>query len=260
MSESGQENAKAQKKELKKHKKREKKLKKWEKQKRLLFPADKKGRHMIRSQNFVASILHPFHAFLYPYKRYGNKKVGVGAYIFVGNHYSDFDIFFPKYATREGIHFIAKQSILEAPVLGYLGRKWGTLGAMRDGSDVRLMIDAMKILKNGEKIAMYPEGTRNKVSDEEFLPFHGGAAMLAIKTKTPIIPVVICNRPRLFRRTHVVYGEPVELSEYYDRKLTPDDYAEADEKLKNIMYDIRARHRAMLASKKKKGKSECKSS
>ncbi len=248
--------SKAQKKELKQQKKREKKLKKWEKQKRLLFPADKKGRHMIRSMNFICFFLHPIHKILYPYKRFGYKKAGLGAYIFVCNHYSNFDVFFPKLATREGIHFIAKQSILEAPVLGYLGRKWGTLGAMRDGSDVRSLIDAIKILKNGEKLAIYPEGTRNKQSDEEFLPFHAGAAMLAIKTKTPVIPIVICNRPRLFRKTHVVYGEPIELTEYYDRKLTAQEYEEADEKLKNIMYEFRAKPRAMLAEKKagKRGK------
>ena len=58
--------SKAQKKELKQQKKREKKLKKWEKQKRLLFPADKKGRHMIRSMNFICFFLHPIHKILYP--------------------------------------------------------------------------------------------------------------------------------------------------------------------------------------------------
>ncbi len=254
MAQDEQKPSKAQKKQLKQQKRREKKLKKWEKQKRLLFPADKKGRHMMRSMNFICFFLHPVHRIFYPYKRYGYKKVGLGAYIFVSNHYSNFDIFFPKLTTREGIHFIAKQSILEAPVLGYLGRKWGTLGAMRDGSDVRSLMDAIKILKNGEKLAVYPEGTRNKQSEEEFLPFHAGAAMLAIKTKTPVVPIVICNRPRLFHKTHVVYGEPVELSEYYDRKLTAEDYQEAEDKLKNMMYEIRAQHREMLASKKAKRK------
>ena len=79
-------------------------------------------------------------------------------------------------------------------------------------------------------------------------------ALLAIKTKTPIIPFVICNRPRVWHITHVVFGEPMELSEYYDRKLTSEDYAEADEKLKNRLYELRAEFRASREKKKKKKK------
>ena len=48
-------------------------------------------------------------------------------------------------------------------------------------------------MKNGEKLAIYPEGKRNK-SGEGFLPFNPGCAMLAIKTKTPIVPVVIYEK------------------------------------------------------------------
>ena len=123
---------------------------------------------------------------------------------------------------------------------------------MRDGSDVRTLMDAMKALKHGEKISIFPEGTRNMVSDEEFLPFHGGAALLAIKTKTPIVPFAICNRPRVFRRTNVIFGEPMELTEYYDRKLSSADYEAAEEKLKNRIFELREELRNFLAKDKKK--------
>ena len=117
----------------------------------------------------------------------------------------------------------------------------------------------MKCLKNGEKVVLFPEGTRNKVSEEEFLPFHAGAAMMAIKTKTPIIPFVICSRPKLFKRVHVVFGEPFELTEYYDRKLAREDYEEAEQKIVKRMYEIRDEHRAFLQEKKAGKKKKCKS-
>lgn len=249
---------KAQTKELKRQKRREKHAKKWEKQRRLLIPADKKGRHKNRLMNFFRVFFLPVRLFLFRYKLHGNKKVGLGAYIYVGNHYSIWDPFVPSMTTREGVHYILKQSLMEAHLIGYFVRKIGSVGAVRDGSDVRSVMESVKILKNGEKIAIFPEGTRNKASDEEFLPFHGGAAMLAIKTKTPIVPFVLCNRPRIFRRVHVMIGEPVEFSEYYDRRLTAEDYAEADEKLRNRLYDLRSEFRAERAAKKakKKGKRE----
>lgn len=249
------------KKELKKQKKRQKKQekqqKKWEKflkKRKLLFPANKKGKHVMPLMNFLRFLFYPIHFLVYPYKLYGHKKVGKGAYIYFGNHYCIWDVFYPARTTGEGIHYLMKESLLYVPVVGAWARNVGAIPAMRDGSDVRTLMDAMKVLKNGEKISLFPEGTRNKNSDEEFLPFHGGAALLSIKTKTPVIPFVICNRPRVFHVTHVVFGEPMELTEYYGKRMTAEDYAAADEKLKNRLYELREEHRAFLADKKKKKK------
>ena len=245
---------KEQKKLLRAQQKKQKREEKFQKQRRLLFPADKKGRHIMHGMNVLRVLLYPIHWLIFPFRLHGHKKVGPGACIYVSNHYCLWDVFYPAHTTWEGIHFMAKDSILHAPVLGYVARRLGVIGAMRDGSDVRTIMDSMKVLKNGEKLSLYPEGTRNKVSDEEFLPFHGGAAMLAIKTRTPIIPIVICNRPKVFRMTHVMIGEPVELTEYYGKKLSAAEYEEADEKLAGLLYALRAQFRKERAEKRKKGR------
>lgn len=247
--------SKAQARRLKKQQKaeaaRKKKLEKHERQRRLLFPANKKGRHVMHLMNFLRVLLYPVHWLIFPFRLHGHKKVGPGACIYVSNHYCLWDVFYPAHTTWEGVHFLAKEPILHAPILGYFARRVGVIGAMRDGSDVRTIMDSMKVLKNGEKISLFPEGTRNKKSDEEFLPFHGGAAMLAIKTKTPIVPMVICNRPKVFRMTHVVVGEPIELTEYYGKKLSAEDYAHADEKLAELLYGMRAQFRAQRSRRKR---------
>ena len=230
---------------------RKKKLEKHERQRRLLFPANKKGRHVMHLMNFLRVLLYPIHWLIFPFRLHGHKKVGPGACIYVSNHYCLWDVFYPAHTTWEGVHFLAKEPILHAPVLGYFARRVGVIGAMRDGSDVRTIMDSMKVLKNGEKISLFPEGTRNKKSDEAVLPFHGGAAMLAIKTKTPIVPMVICNRPKVFRMTHVVVGEPIELTEYYGKKLSAEDYAHADEKLAELLYGMRAQFRAQRGRRKR---------
>ncbi len=216
-----------------------------------LFPANKKGYHIMHFMNFLRFLFYPVHFLVYPFKLHGHKRVGKGACIYFGNHYCIFDIFYPAHTTREGIHFLAKQSILEAPILNYWGMKIGAIGAMRDGTDVRTVMESIKVLKNGEKLSLFPEGTRNKTAGDEFLPFYGGASLLAIKTHAPIVPFVICNRPKVFHLTHVVFGEPFELTEYYGRKLTPEDYAEADEKLRQKLYDMRAEFRASQKKAKK---------
>ncbi len=246
----------AEEKRLKKQAKLEKKREKAMAKRKLLFPANKKGLHIMPAMNFLRILFYPIHFLVYPFKLHGHKKVGPGACIYFGNHYCIWDVFYPAHTTWEGIHFLLKESLLTAPILGPWICRVGGIPALRDGSDYRTLMDAMKVLKNGEKLSLFPEGTRNKVSDEEFLPFHGGAAMLAIKTKSPIIPFVICNRPRVFHVTHVMFGEPMELSEYYDKRMTAADYAEAEEKLKQRLYDLREEYRASVADKKKKKKKD----
>ena len=84
------------------------------------------------------------------------------------------------------------------------------------------------------------------------LPFHHGAATMAIKTKTPVVPIVTYKRPRWFRMTHVLIGEPIDLSMYYDRKLTEEEMQAADDKIRQTMLDMKAQHAQFLQSKKKR--------
>lgn len=214
-----------------------------------LFPANKHGKHIMPFEIFLKVLLTPIHFLIYPYVLHGNKHVGKGACLFVGNHYSMFDVFYPIQLTWEGIHYVTKNAVLEAPVLWKWGVRIGAIGVARDGSDARAVMDCMRVLKAGEKLCLFPEGTRNRDDSGEFLPFRSGASVLSIRTKSPIIPFVSVRRQRPFRLTHVIVGEPIEFSEFYDKKPTAEDYAACDEALMQKMYALRDE---FLASRKRK--------
>ena len=226
--------------------------KKKKKEYSILQPANKKGRHVNVMLNILRVLLIPIVWLLLPFKIYGKRKVNDGACIYVGNHYRIWDIVFPACTTTEGIHYLAKSELKKSFIWPFC-RAVKLIPLERDGSDVKGLMDALRCLKNNEKIAIYPEGTRNK-TDAEMLPFRPGASMLSIKTKTPIIPIVIYKRPKPFRLNHVIIGEPFELSEYYGQKLTQELLAEADEKLRQHMLNMRSEHTQMLESKKRKKK------
>ncbi len=226
------------------------KPKKTKKKKDITVKANKKGRHVMKLMNFLR-LLFPFYRLVKPFRLYGHKKVQDGPLVYVCNHYAMLDPVYPMATTWEGIHFIAKRQLFEAPVVGWLLRRLKGISANRDGNDVRVLLDSFKCLKNGEKICIFPEGTRNKTG-EVLAPFEHGAAAIAIKAKVPVLPMLIYNKPRYFRRTHVIVGAPFELSEYYGRKLTEADYKEADERLRNVLLSLHAEHKAFLESKKKK--------
>ncbi|MBQ5929485.1 MAG: 1-acyl-sn-glycerol-3-phosphate acyltransferase [Clostridia bacterium] len=224
---------------------------KMKKKTEITVKANRKGRHIMPLLSFLRVLVVPVFWILRPFRFYGNWKTKDGACIYICNHYGLMDIAYPACTTWEGLHYVAKKEVEKMPVVNFLFRKVKGISVNRDGNDVRALLDCFKCLKNGEKICIFPEGTRNKTG-AELQPFRHGAAAIAIKAKAPIIPIMIYKKPRYFRMTHVLVGDPVELAEYYDRKLTETDYSEADAKLYNIMLDLRKKHKEFLETKKAK--------
>ena len=220
-------------------------------EKSITIKANKRGYHISHTLNVLRILVIPIYFLLFPFRYYGKRKAPKGACIFVSNHYRAFDVIYPAAMTWECVHYVAKKEIFTIPVVGPLMRKSKSISVNRDGNDVRGLLDCFKCLKNGEKLCIYPEGTRNKTK-EEMLPFRHGAAVMAIRCKTPIIPVVMYKKSRLFRCTHILVGEPIELTEYYDKKNSEEELLAIDEFIRCKMIDMKREHTEFLASKKKK--------
>lgn len=176
----------------------------------------------------------------FPYDRHGNlTEYNDGALIAVGNHYGYLDVAYPCRLTDKPIRFIAKSELWEKKgFLNWFVKKCECIPVKRDGSDVQAVKDCIRILRNGGIINIFPEGTRNP-SYKEFLPFHGGAAALSIKTQTPIVPIVKVTKTKLFKKTHVIYGDPIEFRQYYGKKVTKEQLEECDEILRKAMWNMR---------------------
>lgn len=226
-------------------------VKKEKKKYSILFKKNRKGRSVSRLISFLRVIIVPFYFLIKPFRFYGNRKMPDGACVLVGNHYTLLDLVYPACLTWDGVHYLSKKENVKAPLLGKLCKAAKVISANRDGNDVRALLDCFKCLKNGDKIVIYPEGTRNK-TDAEMLPFKHGAAIMAIKAKVPVVPVMLYAKPRFFRCAHVLVGDPIDLSEFYDRKLTDEEASRADEKIRSVMLNLRKEHKEYLENKKKK--------
>lgn len=172
------------------------------------------------------------------------------SYIFVGNHLSILDVVFPAVSTHRPLHYLAKKSLFEKGLMKKFVTKCECIPVNRDGSDVRAVMLAMKYLKEGEHVVIFPEGTRNK-SEDRFLPFKSGAAAIAVKTQTPIVPMVQIKKIRFLKRAHVLFGEPFEFTEFYGKRLTEEDVLVCDEILKQKLSDLYDR---LVEIRTKKGK------
>ena len=115
--------------------------------------------------------------------------------------------------------------------------KAGIFGVKRGKADVAALKEAMRVLKGGERLLIFPEGTR--VKEGEVSEAHTGAAMFSTRTGAPLVPVYIPPKKRIFRKTTVVFGEPYH-PEFEGRKPTPEDY-------RRIADDLMVRIRALEA-------------
>ena len=176
-----------------------------------------------------------------PFKMHrARKDYGEGPFIIIGNHYSLFDVMYPCMLNCKPVHFMAKQELWSSGFMRWFCNKSRCIPVSRDGAstDVKAIMQAMKYLKEGETIAIYPEGTRNKSSDF-MLPFKGGFAALAIKTHTPIVPIVQLRKSKIFKKSHILYGEPIEFTEYYGKKLTEENIADCEKRVQEDMLYMR---------------------
>lgn len=186
---------------------------------------------------FLKGLVNFFNQIIHPYKLIGKEKVKDGAAVLVGNHYRIWDIVHMACTTKERVHFITKQELYKNKFLAYLCRKVEAIPVSRDGQDAKAIMTALRYLKKGEKISMFPEGTRNR-TDAELLPLKGGAALFAIKAKVPVYPVMSIGKTKYFRRTPIIVGDPIDLSEFYDKKMTAEDYAKAEEIVRENMLGV----------------------
>lgn len=109
------------------------------------------------------------------------------------------------------IHFMGKKELFENPVLGWVFRKVHGFPVDRGNIDMGAIRTAMGVLKNGDTLGIFPEGTRSRSG--HMLPLLGGASMLALRSGCDVIPIYIDGRYRLFHRMVVRVGRPIETAD-----------------------------------------------
>ena len=153
-------------------------------------------------------IIWPIYNILRPVRAIGRENIPSGPAVICPNHSSNRDPFHVVYAFgwRYPMRAMAKVQLMRLPFVGWILGKAGVFGVDRDKTDVKAVKTALGVLKNGNKLLMFPEGTR--VRGGEDVAAKTGAAMFASRTGAPLLPVYIRQQKRAFARSVVVIGEP----------------------------------------------------
>jgi 1-acyl-sn-glycerol-3-phosphate acyltransferase len=142
-----------------------------------------------------------------------------GPVLLVANHSSLLDPPLVGGATDRHLHFLAKAELFRIPLFGRLIRGLNAHPLRREGGDAGALRTALRILRAGDALLMFPEGTRG---DEGALrPPKAGAGMIALMSGAPVVPVYVSGSGRAWPRGRrlprrgavtVVFGPPVQIA------------------------------------------------
>jgi 1-acyl-sn-glycerol-3-phosphate acyltransferase len=171
-----------------------------------------------------------------------------GAFIVVSNHCSNLDPPILGWATGHQVgrvvHFMAKSEMRRWPVVGWLATQSGVYFVRRGEGDRAAQRFSLEALADGRPIALFVEGTRSR--DGRLKAAKPGAALLAMRSGVPLIPVGIAGTHRIFpgrsrwphpTRIVVRIGEPFSLAQVSDGRL---DRSALTEGTDRIMEEIAA--------------------
>jgi 1-acyl-sn-glycerol-3-phosphate acyltransferase len=167
---------------------------------------------------FVGWLSTPVVRGLYRLRARGLEHLPEGGFVLAANHTSNFDpwpLGVPFLPERQ-LRFMAKSELFN-PVLSPILRAGGAFKVRRGEGDVEAMRTAVELVRDGEIVVMFPEGTRRRkglVKRHEARP-HTGAARIALAAGAPLVPAAIGGTDRLLRLgpLRVAYGPPIDLSD-----------------------------------------------
>jgi 1-acyl-sn-glycerol-3-phosphate acyltransferase len=124
-----------------------------------------------------------------------------GAYVFASNHQSMIDVPTLFVALPAPLRFVVKRELRAVPFLGWYIGAMGMVFVDRAGrrDAVRSIRRVPEILRAGESVACFPEGTRSR--DGTIGPFKGGPFAMAIEAGVPVVPVALIGTGAVLPRS-----------------------------------------------------------
>ena len=193
---------------------------------------------MNRFYRVVHAILRPLIFLFFPLRAQGVENIPAGGAVLCSNHASAWDpvLVALKVPRAIPLRFMAKAELFANPLLGWLLWKLGAFPIHRGANDLGAMKTAMKCLQEGEKLIVFPEGTR--VESEGEASAKGGAVMLSTRTGTPMVPIYCGGKKRPFRRGTIIFGAPYS-PVIAGRRPTPEENREIAEELMARIYALK---------------------
>ena len=183
-------------------------------------------------------ILRPLVLFFLPVDLRGTEHLkGDEPVLLCANHSSAWDpiLFVLSMPQRFNVRIMAKKQLFAIPIVGGFLRAIGVFPVDRGNSDIGAIKTAIKSLKDGISLLIFPEGTR--VKKGQHVQPKGGATMIAIRSGVKMLPVFISSTRRLFHKLSLIIGKPYA-PVYTERKGTAEEYQQNVDEVMRQVYEL----------------------
>ena len=132
--------------------------------------------------------------------RHAERLQAGASFVITPNHESFYDILVLLAVLPVSVRFLAKRNLFRLPILGWSMAAAGFIPVDREtrGRSFALVDAALARLRGGRSLVVFPEETRTRTG--EMSPFKGGAALLALRSELPLLPVGIAGTFAIQRR------------------------------------------------------------
>ena len=142
----------------------------------------------------TALVSRPILKVLYRYEVRGVENVPAGGFVLAAGHHSNFDPW-PLGVAISDTHFVRfmAKSELFWPPLSLVMRAMGAFSVRRDRPDRAALATARRLVREGDVIAMFPEGTRRAKGflKRRKVDVRDGASRIALGAGVPLVPAAV---------------------------------------------------------------------
>lgn len=182
---------------------------------------------------------------LFSYRTHGVENMPEeGSVILAANHTSFLDPPLVGIASKRAVWYLARRTLLEWPLLGPVFPSLNVIPVDRDGNDRSALKAIVRLLREGEGVVLFPEGTRSP--DGTLQQGKPGIGMIVSKSGAPVVPVRVFGAHEAFPKNaklphpvqiDVVFGKPLFFSDADTSEASRENYQRLSDR---VMDAIRA--------------------
>ena len=172
-----------------------------------------------------------FHTVM-PVKCHNRERLDAEApYVLIANHRHALDpIAMAMFIPKRQICFLGKKELGKNKLANRLLTSAHVILVGRGDTDMAAMRSCMKAVKMKKILLIFPEGTRHHEGQMEHI--ENGASLIAMRSRSPIIPMYIDRELGFFKTTHMYVGEPIPYDDLLEKGINAETCEEMNERFR----------------------------
>lgn len=160
--------------------------------------------------------------------------------VLISHHTSNWDAIILGFAVKHTpVCYLSKVELGKNRLARFFLKALHVIPIDRGHGDIVAVKTAIKAVRNGSMVGIFPEGTRSK--NGSILEFNEGAALIALRGEVPVVPVYIKGGFKLFHQIRVIAGEPIDLRAVSGEKINSSALKQATQYMREKIVELSER-------------------